>query len=243
MKLVKPINAISVPLKLLLNRNFFLGNRIKNFDKRFSVFFLGKRNNYLFYNVELTLFLLRKAMCFIITSFSNNLNSKIFFYHKNFNYSFYLKGQKQNMFSPFVYFSGKWRGGLLSNFYEIFDEYKYRTAVKIKFLQEFKKVNLNFIKETDYLRLKYKMPNIFINLSSDEKISKELKNLNAISTISVLEPNENLSMENIDYPIHSNSTDSRSVLQAYLFFFKSGVFFGRYLFLNNILMGDAILEG
>lgn len=141
----KKTNILSISLKELLNRNFFLGKESFYLNKKVAKFFSGKRNNFLVINVEISLYILKKSMQCILDIFSEKVSSQILFYFK-YNTEFLLMQKNllkkteiddslffnnvkkygglkilknSSSFSRQIYYLGKWKSGSISNFFKL----------------------------------------------------------------------------------------------------------------------------
>jgi len=216
--LKKRKNFLKVSIQDLLNRSSYLGIEAKDFDRRLSDYVLGRRNGYIIIDLELSLCFLKKAISFIThTFFLKPMGQSLIFDADEKNGLFLRKvfslplrvplnaskikstflkrilkkknlNQTPILFPEQLFFSAKWVGGLLTNWFRIFKYARYVYILQFNlFEREFKsrkltqssKKKVEPVISTDETNLKFQL-NFFT------KKNKEIK-FNTLAEQKILE--------------------------------------------------------
>lgn len=179
--LKKRKNFLKISIQDLLNRSSYLGIEVKDFDRRLSDYVLGRRNGYIIIDLELSLCFLKKAISFVTHTFFLKPMGQALIFDADEKNGLFLqktfalplrvplnatkmkssflrsvlkkKGNNQNLilFPEQLFFSGKWIGGLLTNWFRIFKYARYVYTLQFNlFEREFKSRKLNqFLKQKE----------------------------------------------------------------------------------------------
>lgn len=178
--LEKKKKFLKISIQDLLNRSSYLGIESKTFDRRLGDYVLGRRNGYIIIDLELSLCFLKKAVSFVTHAFflkpmgqsliydadekNGSFLRKVFSLPlrillnsnkmKPFSQKKYLK-ENSIVFPEQLFFSGKWVGGLLTNWFRIFKYAKHVYTLQFNlFEREFKSRKLNEISNQAFVSLK-----------------------------------------------------------------------------------------
>jgi len=184
--MIKKKNNNNILLNLLFKSKNIYGNSLKNTNKEIIPFIYGIRNNYSIINLKNVSFYLKRI--FKLLEYTLNKKEKILVIGNSEDILFLINKNFSKNNENIIFFNKNWVNGLITN--------------KIS--------NNNINKKLNNLLNNNKIKLIIIIKSSlnENFLNKELSILN-IPIISFINTNQNL--QNINYPIVSNSKNIKSL--------------------------------
>ena len=110
--------SFSISFKSLISFNFFLGDFLKRTYFFYANFFLGIRSSFFIFNIEYSIFLLRKALNFMLSSVTRSgiVGSSLVFCSNSFFRPFFSKFFSKKLIRKQSFIVGIWIKGFLTNF-------------------------------------------------------------------------------------------------------------------------------
>ena len=219
----------------LVHNNFFLGNLLTKSHFFYNNFFLGFRLNFLVFNLEYSIFLLKKSLNFIIDSFFTlSFENVSLMFSSNFVLSKFF--QKLFLLEKQSFFSGKWFNGFLTNFKEVTENLN-RSFVDLK-----KRKNKKLYKKFKGLHKNIRLPFFVLFSELNKTILFEINKME-IPCIGLIDSNDICKGIAYTIPCNSNSLFSKKLFfylyKRCIFFYK--LFFYIRLFSKNIFFISKVV--